>query len=62
MNGLQPWRWLLLPAAVSIVLTIVLAAPIRLFGFGMPEPVLPLVLAFAWPVIRLRCSGRSCCS
>ena len=49
---LQPWRWLLLPAAVAVLLTILLAAPIRIFGFGLPEPVFPLVLAFAWPVIR----------
>ncbi len=49
---LQPWGWLVAPAVLSVVLTIILAAPVRLFGFGLPEPVFPLVLAFAWPVIR----------
>lgn len=51
-QALQPWGWLLLPALLSVVATILLGAPIRFFGFGLPEPVFPLVLAFAWPVIR----------
>lgn len=49
---LQPWRWLLLPALLSLIVSLLLAAPVRVFGFGLPEPVLPLALAFAWPVIR----------
>lgn len=49
---LQPWRWLVLPAVLCVVLTLLLATPVRVFGFGLPEPVLPLALAFAWPVIR----------
>ena len=49
---LQPWRWLILPAVLSVIATLLLAAPVRVFGFGLPEPVLPLALAFAWPVIR----------
>lgn len=51
-QSLQPWAWLLLPAAVSLVLTLLLGVPVRLFGLALPEPVFPLVLAFAWAVIR----------
>lgn len=40
------------PALIAIALTIVLATPVKLFGLTLPEPVLPLVLAFAWPLIR----------
>jgi len=29
-----------------------LAVPFRLFGLNLPEPVFPIVLAFAWPLIR----------
>ena len=32
--------------------TVLFATPVRLFGLGPPEPVFPLVLAFAWAVIR----------
>jgi rod shape-determining protein MreD len=49
---LQAWRWLGVPALLAILATVVLAAPLRLFGFGLPEPVFPMVLAFAWAVIR----------
>jgi rod shape-determining protein MreD len=31
---------------------IVLGIPFRIFGVGLPEPVLPMVLAFSWAVIR----------
>src|SRR5665647_2576680 len=37
---------------VSIVATLMLAAPIRVFGISLPEPVFPMVLAFSWAVIR----------
>lgn len=40
------------PALIAIALTIVLATPVKLFGLTLPEPVLPMVLAFAWPLIR----------
>ena len=49
---LQPWRWIGLPALAAMLATVVLAAPFRLFGVGLPEPVFPLALAFAWAVIR----------
>ncbi len=37
---------------LCILATIVLATPLRMFGLRMPEPVFPMVLAFAWAVIR----------
>lgn len=40
------------PALIAVALTIVLATPVKMFGLTLPEPVLPLVLAFAWPLIR----------
>ena len=47
-----PWDWLIAPALLSMALTIVLATAFQPFGLYMPEPVSPLVLAFAWPLIR----------
>lgn len=49
---LQPLVWLGAPMLLSIGATVLLAAPLRVFGFGLPEPVFPMVLAFAWAVIR----------
>lgn len=37
---------------LSIVATLLLATPIRVFGLALPEPVFPMVLAFSWAVIR----------
>ena len=51
-QSLQPWRWIGLPALAALCATVLLAAPFRLFGYGLPEPVFPMVLAFAWAVIR----------
>lgn len=45
-------EWLLYPALAVLAATLVLATPIELFGLSLPEPVLPMVLAFAWPLIR----------
>ena len=42
----------MLPALAVIVATIFLAIPLRFWGVRLPEPVAPLVLAFAWPLIR----------
>jgi rod shape-determining protein MreD len=49
---LQPLFWLGLPMLLSIVATLLLATPIRVFGLALPEPVFPMVLAFSWAVIR----------
>lgn len=47
-----PMQWIGYPALVAIAITILLAIPLRIMGLSLPEPVLPLVLAFAWPLIR----------
>lgn len=47
-----PAQWVAYPALAVIALTVVLATPVEMFGLKLPEPVLPLVLAFAWPLIR----------
>ncbi|WP_439471430.1 hypothetical protein [Brevundimonas sp.] len=47
-----PTQWIFIPALITIAATIVLATPVELFGFSLPEPVIPMVLAFAWPLIR----------
>ena len=49
---LDPLRWLGLPALACLAATIVFAIPIKVFGLQLPEPVFPMVLAFAWAVIR----------
>ena len=49
---LNPWTWLVAPAAACVLATLLMAAPLRIFGLGLPEPVFGMVLAFAWPVIR----------
>lgn len=52
MQGLQPWSWLVLPTLLAIVATVILGTPLRVLGLPLPEPVFPMVLAFAWAVIR----------
>ena len=47
-----PTQWIVYPALVVLAATLLLATPIELFGLKLPEPVLPMVLAFAWPLIR----------
>jgi rod shape-determining protein MreD len=47
-----PTKRVVYPALAVIAITVVLATPVELFGLKLPEPVLPLVLAFAWPLIR----------
>ncbi|MDC7684009.1 hypothetical protein PQU92_12035 [Asticcacaulis sp. BYS171W] len=48
-----PQDWLLYPALLCIVATFVLATDIPLpFGWDLPEPVWPMILAFSWPLIR----------
>ncbi len=47
-----PVEWILYPALAVIGATIVLATPVEMFGLKLPEPVLPMILAFAWPLVR----------
>ena len=49
---LDPWRWLGAPALACVVATVVLAIPFRVFGLQLPQPVFPMILAFAWALIR----------
>lgn len=49
---LNPWRWLALPALICIGVTMLFAAPLRVFGLQLPEPVFAMVPTFAWAVIR----------
>ena len=51
-QGLQPLQWLAAPALAALVATVLLGVPLRAFGLALPEPVWPMVLAFAWAVIR----------
>ncbi|MDQ3124941.1 MAG: hypothetical protein M3Q74_04975 [Pseudomonadota bacterium] len=47
-----PVQWIIIPALVTVAVTIILATPVELFGLNLPEPVIPMVLAFSWPLIR----------
>jgi rod shape-determining protein MreD len=47
-----PFEWLFLPAVLSILGTLILGASVQPFGYYLPEPVLPFILAFTWPLIR----------
>ena len=49
---LNPMVWIGLPLGACLLATVVLATPLRVWGFRLPEPVFPLAPAFAWPVIR----------
>jgi len=49
---LQPWRWLGWPALACVAATIVFAIPFRVHGLRLPQPVFPMILAFAWALIR----------
>ena len=51
-KSMSPIGWLGLPILLCTAATIVLAAPIRIFGLALPEPVFPLTVAFAWALIR----------
>ncbi|HEX4198092.1 MAG TPA: hypothetical protein VHZ26_11680 [Caulobacteraceae bacterium] len=51
-SRLDPLQWLFLPLVAAVAATIFLAVPLRVFGLQLPEPIFPLVLAFAWAVIR----------
>lgn len=52
VRHLNPVQWLVLPALACAVASLLFAAPARLFGLQLPEPVFPIAAAFAWAVIR----------
>lgn len=45
-------RWVGAPLAIALLASLLLAAPIRLAGLPLPEPVTLMVPAFAWALIR----------
>lgn len=47
-----PMQWIVYPALAVVAASILLATPVQLFGLKLPEPILALVLAFAWPLVR----------
>ncbi len=51
-RALNPLGWLVAPMVLCVIATVLLAAPIRILGQALPQPVFPLALAFAWPLIR----------
>lgn len=51
-NRMTFWGWMGAPALVCVGATLLFAAPIRVFGLQPPEPIFPMVPAFAWAVLR----------
>ena len=51
-DRLDFWGWIGAPTLICILATLLFAAPIRVFGLQLPEPVFPLAPAFAWAVLR----------
>ncbi|MBA4012167.1 MAG: hypothetical protein C0481_09910 [Phenylobacterium sp.] len=49
---LAPWRWIGVPLVQCLILTVLFSLPYRPFGLSLPEPIFPMVPAFAWAVIR----------
>ena len=47
-----PMQWIVYPSLAAAAATDILGTPAELFGLKLPEPVLPMALAFAWPLIR----------
>ena len=45
-------RWVGAPLAGALLASLLLAAPIRLLGLPLPEPVTLMAPAFAWAMIR----------
>ncbi len=45
-------RWILGPTLACLAASLVFAAPIRVAGLALPEPVFPLVAAFGWAALR----------
>ena len=49
---LDNWRWIGAPTLMCVLATLLFAAPIRVFGLQLPEPVFPMAPVFAWAVLR----------
>jgi rod shape-determining protein MreD len=48
LRPITPGQWILVPWLASLGASILLAAPVRVAGLQLPEPVFALVPAFAW--------------
>jgi rod shape-determining protein MreD len=46
------WQWIGVPTLICLLATLLFAAPIRVFGLQLPEPIFAMVPAFAWAVLR----------
>jgi rod shape-determining protein MreD len=51
-GNLVAWQWIGVPFAACILLTVLFAIPLRVFGLQLPEPVFAMWPAFAWAMIR----------
>ena len=49
---LNPWIWLGVPGVLCGIATLLFAIPVRVFGLQPPEPVFPIICAYAWAIIR----------
>jgi rod shape-determining protein MreD len=52
VRPLNPLTWIVAPALLCALASLLFAAPFSLFGLRLPEPVFALAPAFAWPIIR----------
>ena len=60
VERLDPWRWMAAPMLACMAFTLLFAAPIRVFGLQLPEPVFAMVPAFAWAVLRPSILAPAC--
>jgi rod shape-determining protein MreD len=49
---LDPLRWIVVPMLACLGATLLFAAPLRVHGLQLPEPVFAMVPTFAWAVLR----------
>jgi rod shape-determining protein MreD len=56
----DPLRWIAAPMALCMAATLLLAAPIKLWGLQLPEPVFAMIPAFAWAVLRPQILAPAC--
>jgi rod shape-determining protein MreD len=49
---LDPLRWIIVPMLACLMATLLFAAPIRVYGLRLPEPIFAMIPTFAWAVLR----------
>jgi rod shape-determining protein MreD len=57
---LDPLRWIVLPMAGAMAATLLFAAPLRIHGLQLPEPVFAMIPVFAWAVVRPSLTAPAC--